>query len=180
MAINESVKLAVDFVDVPGVEGKIGMCACPGGRRVRQPDYQPVEDLNQDLTSLKNLGANGLVSLIEESELQFLGLDILPIQVREHDLWWKHLPIKDMDTPSRLFEQRWPAESLALHESLQRGESLVMHCWAGLGRTGMMTARLLVEFGLDPRAAVLRVRDVRPGAIQTRKQEKYVLKVKPR
>jgi len=180
MAINESDSLTVDLVDVPGVSGRIGMCACPGGRRVRQPDYRPFEDLELDLSTLSALGAKGLVSLIDESELQFLGLDTLPIQVRQHELWWKNLPIQDMAVPNRAFEQRWVAESPALHECLQRGESLIMHCWAGLGRTGMITARLLVEFGLDPRAAVLRVRDARPGTIQTRQQEKYVLKLKPR
>ena len=180
MAINESIQLAVDLVDVPGVSGRIGMCACPGGRRVRRPDYQPVEDLEQDLAVLTTLGASGLVTLLEESELQFLGMDILPIQVRRHDLWWKHLPIKDMAIPGKVFEQRWAPEALTLHDSLQRGECLILHCWAGLGRSGMITARLLVEFGLDPQAAVLRVRDARPGAIQTRQQEKYVLKLKNR
>ncbi len=180
MAINESIELTVDIVEVPGVSGRIGMCACPGGRRVRQPDYQPAEDLDHDLAALTALGANGLVTLLEESELQYLGLDILPIEVRNHELWWKHLPIKDMAIPGQVFEQRWDLGSPALHESLQRGECLILHCWAGLGRSGMIAARLLVEFGLDPQAAVLRVRDARPGAIQTRQQEKYVLKLKNR
>lgn len=178
--MNESVKLSVDLVDVPGVRGRIGMCACPGGRRLRLPDYQPLKNLEQDLATLSDLGASGLVSLIEESELQYLGLDVLPIEVRRHDLWWKHLPIRDMSIPGRVFEQRWDLEAPALYECLQEGQCLILHCWAGLGRTGMITARLLVEFGLDPRAAVLRVRDARPGAIQTRQQEKYVLKLKPR
>ncbi len=178
MVVNESIKLVVDLVDVPGVSGRIGMCACPGGRRVRLSDYQPMKDLEHDLDTLVALGASGLVSLIEEKELQFMGLDTLPIQVRRYDLWWKHLPIKDMAIPNRIFEQRWTLERLALHECLQRGECLILHCWAGLGRTGMMAARLLVEFGLDPRAAVLRVRDARSGAIQTRQQEKYVLKLR--
>jgi len=180
MAINESIELTVDIIEVPGVSGRIGMCACPGGRRVRQPDYRPVEDLDQDLATLTALGANGLVTLLEEGELQYLGLDILPIEVRNHNLWWRHLPIKDMAIPSQVFEQRWDLESPALHDSLQGGECLILHCWAGLGRSGMIAARLLVEFGLDPQAAVLRVRDARPGAIQTRQQEKYVIKSKKR
>ncbi len=180
MAINESTKLTVDLMDVPGVNGRIGMCACPGGRRLRQPDYRPKEDLDQDLAAITALKFSGLVTLLEESEIQYMGLDILPIEVRRHDLWWKHLPIKDMAIPNPIFEQRWKLESPALHESLRRGEHLILHCWAGLGRSGMIAARLLVEFGLDPPAAVLRVRDARPGAIQTRPQEKYVLKLKSR
>ena len=45
----------------------------------------------------------------------------------------------------------------------------------GLGRSGMIAARLLVELGEEPRAAIQRVRQVRPGAIETAAQEDYVL-----
>ena len=57
-------------------------------------------------------------------------------------------------------------------------EGRVAFVTGGSRGIGKATARLLVEFGLDPRAAVLRVRDARPGAIQTRQQEKYILKSK--
>ena len=50
----------------------------------------------------------------------------------------------------------------------------MLHCLAGLGRTGMMAARLLVDLGMAPALAVAEVRKVRPRAIQTEEQEKYV------
>jgi hypothetical protein len=46
---------------------------------------------------------------------------------------------------------------------------------AWLGRAGMIAARLLAELGIEPATAIRRVRAVRPGAIETRQQEKYVL-----
>ena len=38
----------------------------------------------------------------------------------------------------------------------------------------MIAARLMVEFGMDPRSAISAVRYARPGAIQTREQEEYI------
>ncbi|MDP7292161.1 MAG: hypothetical protein QF497_08015, partial [Verrucomicrobiota bacterium] len=59
------------------------------------------------------------------------------------------------------------------------GESIVLHCKGGLGRTGTIAARLLVELGMTPGNAILAVREARPGAIETSAQETYVLACKP-
>jgi ADP-ribosylglycohydrolase len=48
----------------------------------------------------------------------------------------------------------------------------------GLGRTGTIAARLLVEFGVDPEKAIREIRMARPGSIETREQEEYVRKQK--
>jgi len=55
------------------------------------------------------------------------------------------------------------------------GQSIVVHCRGGLGRTGMVAARLLVELGEKPVTALQRVRAARPGAVETVEQEEYVL-----
>jgi ADP-ribosyl-[dinitrogen reductase] hydrolase len=51
-----------------------------------------------------------------------------------------------------------------------------MHCYAGLGRTGTIAARLLVEHGMRPDVAIAQVRKIRPGSIETLEQEDYVLR----
>jgi ADP-ribosyl-[dinitrogen reductase] hydrolase len=58
---------------------------------------------------------------------------------------------------------------------LDLGENVVLHCLGGLGRSGMIAARVLVERGLAPAAAITAVRAARPGAIETAQQEAYVL-----
>lgn len=57
---------------------------------------------------------------------------------------------------------------------------MVVHCRGGLGRAGTVGARLLVELGVTPAEAIQRVRQARPGAIETRQQERYVLGLGPR
>ena len=56
---------------------------------------------------------------------------------------------------------------------------MVVHCLAGLGRSGTVAARLLIELGHDPDEAIRRVRLARPGAIQSAAQEHYLLALRP-
>ena len=44
-----------------------------------------------------------------------------------------------------------------------------------IGEPQPLSARLLIEIGIDPKIAISKVRAVRPGAIETVEQEKYVL-----
>ena len=55
------------------------------------------------------------------------------------------------------------------------GGKVLVHCKGGLGRAGLVAARILVERGVPPRAAIDAVRTVRPGAVETAAQERHVL-----
>jgi ADP-ribosyl-[dinitrogen reductase] hydrolase len=170
--------LEINVVAVPGVAGLIGMCACPGGRRAHAADFDAELDLGRDLQTVREFGARLLVTLMEERELSMLGVHALPIAARRVGLEWKHLPIIDMSVPTAVFEHRWETVGEELRAALSAGEHVVLHCYAGLGRTGTIAAKLLIEFGLQPAQAVAAVRGARVGAIQTRQQEKYVKKLK--
>ena len=54
---------------------------------------------------------------------------------------------------------------------------MLVHCKGGLGRAGLVSARLLVEAGHSPCEAIALVRSVRPGAIETAAQARYVEEV---
>lgn len=62
---------------------------------------------------------------------------------------------------------------------MRAGFSIVVHCKGGLGRAGTIAARLMIELGIAPDTAVTRVRQVRPGAIETSAQLAYVKRQKP-
>jgi protein-tyrosine phosphatase len=87
---------------------------------------------------------------------------------------WFHLPIVDLDIPDERFEEEWETSGQELRQILAEGGRIVLHCRGGLGRTGTIAARILIEFSMDSRAAIAKVRQARPGAIQTREQEEYV------
>ena len=48
----------------------------------------------------------------------------------------------------------WAALAPGLHRRLGAGERVLLHCKGGLGRTGTIAARLLVERGMTPDAAI--------------------------
>ena len=153
-----------DSLLLPDTGGRIGLCACPGLGG----------SLATDLASLRNWGARGLLSLIEDHEFALLGVASLPEQVEALGMHWWHLPIRDMATPDARFEARWRQTGQELRSLLGDGQSVAVHCRGGLGRTGTIAARLLVELGTEPALAIERVRDTRPGSIETREQEQFV------
>ncbi len=154
----------IDFVQAPGDAGRIGLCACPG---LEGP-------VAVTLVRLRDWGARGLVSLIEDHELDVLGVRSLPRQLETLAMRWWHLPIRDMGTPDERFEKRWQRSGAELRGLLREGSSIALHCRGGLGRTGTIAARLLVELGSAPADAIARVREARAGAIETREQEAFV------
>jgi ADP-ribosyl-[dinitrogen reductase] hydrolase len=93
---------------------------------------------------------------------------------------WLHLPITDVSVPSAAFESQWRDELPELLATLGQGGKILVHCKGGLGRAGMVAAFLLIETGERPGEAIRRVRQVRPGAIETPAQERYVAAYQPR
>ena len=150
------------------------MTPCPGIRieSARRGNVQ--KNMRRDLIACREWGASGIVTLNEPDELDGLGVGDLGGHIMDTGFWWRQLPIADFDVPDTSFEDSWSVEGKQLAASLIAGERVILHCLAGLGRTGMIAARLLVDMGMSPQLAVAEVRKVRPRAIQTDEQEKYV------
>jgi ADP-ribosyl-[dinitrogen reductase] hydrolase len=184
MNTNRSIvsPLIIDAVPVPGTSGLIGMTICPGKDEYAGfgiPAGPWKRDLDLDLQVIRDWQAQALVTLIEEFEFELLSVPELPERARAFGFRWFHLPIVDVWVPDLRFEEEWERAGEELRQILRQGGRIVLHCRGGLGRTGMIAARLLVEFGMDPREAIRRVRAARTGAIQTREQEEYVLRCTP-
>jgi protein-tyrosine phosphatase len=58
----------------------------------------------------------------------------------------------------------------------KQGKTIVVHCRAGLGRSGLVIAACLVALGYSPKEAFTIVRQARPGSVETEEQEAYVYK----
>ena len=169
--------LRVDSVAVGKGCGRIGLTFCPGKKQTDALSGVWDRSLDDDMKAIKAFGAVALVTLMPDSELQ--SLRISPHQIRdkasELSIEWYQLPIPDAGVPDQSFEDLWAVAGLRLRALLQAGHNIVIHCKGGLGRTGTVAARLLVEFGCDPRKAIQSVRKARPGAIENISQEQYVL-----
>lgn len=159
---------------VSAAGGQIGLSFCPGKHAPRLHGGHWRRDLDADLARIRDWGAGSVVTLIEDHEFALLRVTGLPQRVRQLGMAWHHLPIRDGDVPDAGFAARWQYAGLALRQALHRGERVFVHCRGGLGRAGMVSARLLVELGESAADAIRRVREARPGAIETRAQEAWV------
>lgn len=151
------------WVDLPG-GGRLGLGAFPDIERLRR---------------LKEDGVSIVVTLVGEREMAMLGMSDLGRRVRSLGMAWLNLPIGDFATPDQPFEARWAEAAPGLRATLSGGGKLFVHCRMGLGRTGTVGARLLVELGMAPEAAIDAVRAARPGAVETEAQERHVRDIRP-
>lgn len=154
--------------------GVVGVTFCPGKRGGSVYGRPWARDLEADLDVVQRWGARAVLTLIEDHEMTSLGVPELGESIGSRGIAWHHLPIVDVTAPSRSFEQKWPVAGRAAVDVLTQGGKVLVHCRGGLGRAGTVAACLLVEFGATPRDAIRQVRDARPGAIETREQERYV------
>ena len=125
--------------------GKLGACSAPGFERdleeLRQKRIALVVNLHDTAHSDRQLSRYGMRQL--------------------------HLPVTDFRPPTQ--EQISTALD-AIREAHEAGESAAVHCAFGLGRTGTVVACWLVAQGMTADAAIDRVRELRPGSVETEEQ----------
>jgi atypical dual specificity phosphatase len=114
-----------------------------------------------EFLTMRDEGIRAVVSLAEypppRSEFDECGLSLLP------------LPLTDFTAPT-LRQIETFADFMAEQSTL--GHAVLIHCGAGLGRSGTMAACHLVSTeGLSAAAAIAEVRRLRPGSIETDEQE---------
>lgn len=159
--------------------GRIGITFCPGKVQPSAVTGPWQRDLHIDLDAIEAWGAAAVVTLIEPHEMASLKVEALGDAVADRHMSWCHLPIRDVTIPDARFEAEWIAAGEAIRSIIRSGFDVVVHCKGGLGRAGMIAARLLVELGWEPNRAIEEVRRVRPGAIETEDQRRHVLQVTP-
>lgn len=172
---SRSHPLRIDEIALPFLRGRIGLTLCPGKRGESLLGARWERDLAVDLKTIGSWGASLVVTLMEDHELQQLGVAEFPTMARTEGLAWIHLPIVDVSIPNEAWINAWRNEyGPALRQALLQGSSVLLHCRGGLGRTGLVAALLLIDLGLENQQAIDLVRTARPGAIETRQQEAFV------
>lgn len=164
----------------PYSRGEIGLTFCPGRwDRVREhlPPWE--RDLKVDLDAISEWGAHMALTLLEAPEFELLQVPALGEAFRGRGIDWRHMPIPDLNAPGDEFLNLFKTDGTAAIEVLRRGGRVLVHCRAGLGRTGTVASMLLIELGASVEDALRRVRGARRGAVQTPSQLEFVSHYRP-
>jgi protein-tyrosine phosphatase len=131
----------------------------PLGRVATSPQPAPHQLLRDHLAAWKDEGADVVVSLLGDDEMQMCGLAGEPEHCRELGLEFRRFPISDHGLPDS-------ADAFleligGLHDESKEGRAIVVHCFAGIGRSTLVAASLLVRSGLPLTEALARISDAR-------------------
>lgn len=144
------------------IEGRLAGMGMPSGVYGGRADDRDHAELRRDLETLKREGIIAVVSLtyrpLHRKTVERCGFKSL------------HLPVEDMTAPTE-------AQIRTFVEYVDRVSAdggVVVHCNAGMGRTGTMAACYLVWLGRTADEAMREVRERRPGSIETFEQEAAV------
>lgn len=138
----------VDHVPLPASPGRLWLC----GKHHIGPDPE---------SALAAVHATVAVCLTERHEIEErYPAYVAWLEAHAHGraLWF---PVPDLHAPSLAGALRVVD---AVRPRLDRGEVVLVHCGAGMGRAGTMATALLLSHGVGLREAVATVAERRPGA----------------
>jgi len=116
-----------------------------------------------DFTWLRAHGIQVLLSLSEEPPRRDW--------INDAGLMVVHEPVEDYAAPTQDQLDRCVS---VLGRARAQDMGVAVHCTAGRGRTGTVLAAWFVAAGMDAQQAVERIRQLRPGSVETEEQEEAV------
>jgi len=117
-----------------------------------------------------------MVSLLEQSEAQTLGLADEAHWCEKFRIEFLHFPIADFSTPSN--SEDFKAFTRTLHTLITQGAQCVIHCRGGVGRAGMTATSVLMHAGLSSQSAMQTVTDARGLSVpETDNQKAFIQKI---
>ena len=106
------------------------------------------EWIDEEFSSIARFGIKRLVCLLQAPEIRELGLATAADLCASKKMEYLHFPIKDRGIPHSLSKTLLLIEDL--YNNILQGANTVIHCRAGIGRTGLLSAAVLVRHGYTP------------------------------
>lgn len=169
---SESHPLQIDFFMRPAWRNSLGMSQLPGkqwsdGERVHKRSI-PV-----DIAAIVDAKVGLVISLLETWEYEATKTNALPVDLAYAGIAVKLYPIVDRSIPTNL--QTFDVLIREILDNLYQGRANVLvHCKAGVGRTGLVASCVLIRDGVSAKDAIDTVQATREGTITNEFQQRFV------
>lgn len=131
--------------------------------------------LEDEVISLRTMGVDVLVSLLTDEEIVEVSLADEPLHCANNRIEFLRFPIPDHSVPP--LNEKTVAFIHELRERLAAGKNMAIHCRAGLGRSSMIAACVMVLAGVDSKSGFDLIKAARGFAVpDTEEQRELVAK----
>ena len=145
--------------------GSLSITPCPQGD----------EHLSEEVDRLKLAGIDTVISLLDATDQDNLGLQQEGTSCEQSGVEFLQLPIKDFGLPDYRDAISLGHRILSIIHS---GKNVAVHCRAGIGRSGMISATVLVLSGMEPGAALELLEEKRCRKVpDTEEQRQWILEL---
>jgi protein-tyrosine phosphatase len=117
------------------------------------PRDKSEESSRDKINALVDAGVKVFVDLTEEKEGLLPYTELLPEGIQH-----LRFPIRDVSIPAST--ETTIVILNTIDEHLRRGEMVYVHCWGGVGRTGVIVGCWLSQHGAEGEEALIRLREL--------------------
>ncbi|AJQ95499.1 protein-tyrosine phosphatase family protein [Gynuella sunshinyii] len=133
------------------------------------------EWIEDEFSGIARWGINRIVSLLEDHEAFEVGLNNEKQLAEKYGMEFILYPIPDRGLPSTI--QEYLCFTKRLYHEAAGGLNTVVHCRAGIGRTGIIAAGVLLHCGFSPIEAFEHISKIRGVSVpDTQEQIDWVAK----
>jgi len=135
------------------------ICEIKKGRLGTMPRPRGGDWLEDEIRSLNELGVDVVVSLLENHETRELDIEQEQACCEAIGISFLSFPIRDRDVPQSIPETRKLVQ--AIFDRLGDGENVVIHCRAGIGRSSVVAACVMMLSGVVAEEAFRQIENAR-------------------